>query len=137
MRIKLIVVSVLLASCGNMSMPKLSSLTPHKIEIRQGNLVTPEMREKIKIGMSRLQVRAVIGTPLINDPFHASRWDYVYRLEQDGKLSEQQRLTLYFDNDSLARIDDSAMPAPSASTTQETPAAQSKATAQVEPGTKK
>lgn len=137
MRIELIVVSLLLASCSNMSTPKLAWLTPHKIEIRQGNLVTPEMREKLKVGMSRLQVRSVLGTPLVNDPFHASRWDYVYRLEQSGKLVEQQRLTLYFDDDRLARIDESSMPPLSAPPPQEAPAAQPKAPVPVEPGTKK
>ena len=111
MRIKLLVVSLSLASCSNISIPRPEFLAPHKIEIRQGNLVTPEMREKLKVGMSRLQVRSVLGTPLINDPFHASRWDYIYRLEQKGKIVEQQRLTLYFDNDNLARIDESSMPA--------------------------
>ena len=114
MRIKLLVVSLLLASCNNISIPRPEFLAPHKIEIRQGNLVTPEMREKLKVGMSRLQVRSVLGTPLINDPFHASRWDYIYRLEQKGKIVEQQRLTLYFDNDNLARIDESSMPAEAA-----------------------
>lgn len=106
MRIKLLVISMLLASCSNTL-----SITPHKIEIRQGNLITWEMREKIKVGMPRTQVQAILGTPLISDPFHAGRWDYVYRLEQGGKLLEQQRLTLYFDGDHLARIDDSNMPA--------------------------
>lgn len=142
MRIKLIVVSLLLASCSNVSMPKLAWLTPHKIEVRQGNLITPEMREKLTVGMSRLQVRSVLGTPLINDPFHASRWDYVYRLEQSGKLTEQQRLTLYFDDDRLARIDDSSMPPQSAPPPQEAPVtqppvAQSKEPAPAEPGAKK
>lgn len=114
MRIKLIVISLLLASCGNASIPGLGLLTPHKIEIRQGNLITPELREKLKVGMTRLQVRSVLGTPLISDPFHASRWDYAYSLEQKGRIVEQQRLTLYFDNDHLARIDESNMPAEAA-----------------------
>ena len=118
MRIKLIIISALLASCSGMSMPKLALLTPHKIDIRQGNLITPEMREKLKVGMTRLQVRAALGTPLVSDPFHANQWDYVYRLEQSGKLVEQQRLTLYFENDRLARIDDSNMPALSVPPTQ-------------------
>ncbi len=137
MRFKLIIVSMLLASCSNMSMPRLTSLTPHKIEIRQGNLVTPEMREKLKVGMSRLQVRSVLGTPLVNDPFHASRWDYVYRLEQSGKVVEQQRLTLYFDDDRLARIDESSMPPQSAPSPQVAPAAQPKAPVPVEPDARK
>lgn len=105
MRIKLIAISILLASCS--SMP---SISPHKIEIQQGNLITPEMREKIKVGMSASMVRSILGTPLITDPFHPKRWDYVYTLQQRGKLVEQQRLTLYFDNEHLTRIDDSHMP---------------------------
>lgn len=111
MRIKLIVVSIMLASCSGMSVPNVSSLTPHKIEISQGNMITPEMREKLKVGMTRLQVRAALGTPLVNDPFHANQWDYVYRFEKSGKLVEQQRLTLFFAEDRLERIDDSGMPA--------------------------
>ncbi len=116
MRVILIIASILLVSCSEMTMPKLSSLTPHKIEIRQGNLISPEMRERLKVGMTRLQVRSVLGTPLVSDPFHANRWDYEYRLEQGGKLIEQQRLTLYFEGDRLARIDDGSMPPLSAAT---------------------
>ena len=109
MRIELVVISLLLASCSGIA--KLPSFTPHKIEIRQGNLVTPEMRDKLKAGMIKTQVRAVLGTPLINDVFHASRWDFVYRLEQNSKLTEQQRMTLYFDGEVLTRIDEGNMPA--------------------------
>lgn len=109
MRITLIMVAVLLASCGGVS--RLPSFTPHKMEINQGNLITPEMRRKLKLGMSRSQVRALLGTPLIADAFHPNRWDYAYRLEQNNKLVNQQRMTLYFEGDSLARIDDSTMPA--------------------------
>ena len=111
MRIKLIVVSVLLVSCNEMTMPKLPSFTAHKMEINQGNMVTPEMRHKLKLGMTRLQVQAILGTPLVNDVFHASRWDYVYRFEKKGKLLEKQRMTLYFEGDYLTRIDDGNMPA--------------------------
>lgn len=111
MRIKLIVVSVLLVSCSEMTMPKLPSFTAHKMEINQGNMVTPEMRHKLKLGMTRLQVQAILGTPLVNDAFHASRWDYVYRLEKKGKLLEKQRMTLYFEGEHLTRIDDGNMPA--------------------------
>ncbi len=111
MRIKLIAVSVLLVSCSEMTMPKLPSFTAHKMEINQGNMVTPEMRHKLKLGMTRSQVQAILGTPLVNDVFHTNRWDYVYRLEKKGKLLEKQRMTLYFEGDSLTRIDEGDMPA--------------------------
>ncbi|WP_239234995.1 outer membrane protein assembly factor BamE [Candidatus Nitrotoga sp. BS] len=110
MLIKLIIVSVLLVSCSEMTMPKLPTFTAHKMEINQGNMVTPEMRHKLKLGMTRLQVQAILGTPLVNDVFHANRWDYVYRLEKKAKLLEEQRMTLYFEGEFLTRIDDGNMP---------------------------
>ncbi|MBI5890787.1 MAG: outer membrane protein assembly factor BamE [Nitrosomonadales bacterium] len=103
MRIPTVLVSVLLASCSTSYLP---TFTPYKVEIRQGNLVTQDMRARLKLRMTQAQVKAVLGAPLISDPYHASRWDYVYRLEHDGDLVENQRLTLYFTKDVLTRIDD-------------------------------
>lgn len=100
MRLKLLLLLVLL----------LSACAPYKMDIRQGNLVTPEMREKLKVGMTRAQVRMLLGTPLVEDPFHANRWDYVYYLEHDKVVLDNQRLTLYFDGENVKRIDDSRMP---------------------------
>jgi outer membrane protein assembly factor BamE len=110
MRALLILFSMLLSSCGGASGP----FSLYKMDIRQGNYVTAEMREKLKLGMSRQQVRYVLGTPMISDPFHANRWDYVYLLEHRGKLIEEQRLTLLFEGDNLARIDDGSKPAETA-----------------------
>lgn len=90
--------------------PLLSSCAPYKIDIRQGNFVTPEMREKLKLGMTRQQVRYVLGTPMINDAFHANRWDYAYRLEHGKKLIEEHKLTLYFEGDNLVRMVDGDQP---------------------------
>ncbi len=83
---------------------------PYKMDIRQGNFVTPEMRERLKTGMSRNQVRALLGEPLVTDPFHPDRWDYVYTFEHRRVVQEKQRLTLYFTGDTLSRIDDANMP---------------------------
>ena len=102
---------LLLAACSDMATPKLPSFTPHKMEIRQGNLITPILREKIKAGMSRSQIRNILGTPLIMDAMHPNRWDYVYRFEKNYQLQERQQLTLFFENDRLQRIDDRNMPA--------------------------
>lgn len=104
MRIKIILFSLSLLS------PVLSSCTSYKMDIRQGNFVTPDMREKLKPGMTRQQVRYVLGTPMINDAFHGNRWDYVYRLERAGKVTEQQNMTLYFEGEHLARIVDGVQP---------------------------
>jgi outer membrane protein assembly factor BamE len=104
MRIKIILFALVLF------LPVLSACTPYKMDIRQGNLVTPDMREKLKIGMTRQQVRYVLGTPMISDAFHGNRWDYSYRLQHEGKLTEQQNMTLYFEGDILARIVDGGKP---------------------------
>jgi outer membrane protein assembly factor BamE len=103
-KIILICLSALLVAMGGCT-----SFSPYKMEIRQGNYVTPEMRKKIKIGMSRQQVTSVLGSPLVTDVFHANRWDYIYRFEEKSTLVEKQRLTLYFDGDFVKRIDDSQM----------------------------
>ena len=106
MRIYIVLVSMLFAACSNIS-SYLPTFTPYKVEIRQGNLITQDMRAKIKPGMTQAQVKAALGAPLINDAYHANRWDYFYSLEQQGKVVESQRLTLYFDKKNLlARIDD-------------------------------
>jgi outer membrane protein assembly factor BamE len=108
MRIKSLwlILPLLLAACSDSSMPKAPSFVAHKIDIRQGNQITPDMREQVKVGMNRLQVRAALGTPLVSDPFHANRWDYVYRFEREGKLVEQRRLTVFFEGDNVARLED-------------------------------
>lgn len=83
-----------------------TSFSPYKMDIRQGNYVTPEMRKKIKVGMSRQQVTSALGSPLVSDVFHYNRWDYIYRLEEKGKLVESQRLTLFFEGEFVKRIED-------------------------------
>ena len=100
MRIKIILLGLIF------SVTALSACTIYKMDIRQGNFVTPDMREKLKIGMTRQQVRYVLGTPMVNDAFHGNRWDYVYRLEQGGKMTESRSMALFFEGDSLARIAD-------------------------------
>jgi len=102
MRVKLLFVLAAVLLAG--------ACTPYKMDIRQGNLLRPEAREKLKVGMTRTQVRVLLGTPLVEDPFHPDRWDYVYTLEHDRKPEENQRLTLYFQGDKLIRIDNASMP---------------------------
>lgn len=88
-----------------------TSFKPYKMEIRQGNFITPEMRAKVRVGMSRQQVMTALGSPLISDVFHANRWDYIYRYAEKGQLVEQQRLTVFFEADFVKRIDDSQLAA--------------------------
>ncbi len=82
-------------------------LTPHRIDIRQGNLVTQEMVSSLKPGLTKDQVRFMLGTPLIADMFHADRWDYVYRFVPGGNPAEveQRHLAVFFQDGKLARVE--------------------------------
>jgi outer membrane protein assembly factor BamE len=81
-------------------------LAPYKIDVQQGNVVTQEMVSQLKPGMSREQVKFIMGTPLVADLFHPDRWDYIYRLKK-GKTGaiEERKLTLFFEKDVLARVE--------------------------------
>lgn len=90
----------------------------YRIDVQQGNVVTEEMLEKLKPGMTKSQVLFVLGSPLIVDAFRDNRWDYVYLLREKGDLVEQKRMTLFFDHDNLTKIEnyltDSKKPSKSA-----------------------
>lgn len=118
MRITLFLFALTLAACSH------NWLYPYKMDIRQGNYISPEMRARVKIGMTQSQVKVALGVPLLSDPFHANRWDYVYRFEKRREMIEDQRLTLYFEGDRLARIDDALNQSVPASATSAVPAAQ-------------
>ena len=97
---------------------------PYKIDIQQGNAVTQDMIAKLKLGMTPSQVRFALGTPLVVDPFRANRWDYVYRLEKDGKLIETRRITAVFEEDKLKGIEGDVTPLPELPKAEPAPAPQ-------------
>lgn len=79
--------------------------SPHKLEIQQGNIITEEMLAQLKPGMTASQVRFLLGSPQLLDPFHKDRWDYLYSLRQNGERIGYRHLILYFDGDTLSRIE--------------------------------
>ncbi|MDH5258413.1 MAG: outer membrane protein assembly factor BamE [Gammaproteobacteria bacterium] len=84
----------------------INGCTVHRLDIQQGNIIKDEMVDQLKIGNSKRQVRFVMGSPLLTDPFHANRWDYIYT-DQPGderKVTERRQLTVYFENDRLVKI---------------------------------
>ncbi len=87
-------------------------LSPYRIDVRQGNDVTPEMVAQLKPGMTPDQVRFVLGTPLVVDPFHQDRWDYFYRFQPGRGEAEQKRLTVVFREGRLADYHGDVEPAP-------------------------
>jgi outer membrane protein assembly factor BamE len=115
---------VLIPGCGSWSNP-IDRISPHRIDIQQGNVLSQDMLDKLKPGMTPAQVRFILGTPLVVDPFHKDRWDYIYRLERGGKVLEHRRVTVIFENDRLKGLEGdvvAAKPAaeqPAAATKQE------------------
>lgn len=73
-------------------------------DVQQGNVITQEMVDQLKTGMSRRQVQFVLGTPLITDPFHQDRWDYYYSYKRGKKYRAKRRLSLFFKGDELVEI---------------------------------
>jgi outer membrane protein assembly factor BamE len=101
-----VLLSVLLLSllAGCSLVDSVQKFGPHRIDVQQGNALDPENVARLKLGLSRSQVRFLLGTPLV-DPFRTDRWDYVYLFYEAGTLVEQKRITLFFDGDTLARIE--------------------------------
>ena len=76
----------------------------YRVEIQQGNVISAEQIEKLTPGTPRDEVRFILGTPLIEDPFHAQRWDYFYSLDPaKGEKVTQYRLSIWFEDEKIAR----------------------------------
>jgi outer membrane protein assembly factor BamE len=79
----------------------------HHLDLQQGNTIKLEQLESLEIGMTKSEVRKIMGSPMLSDPFHNQRWDYIYRFVPEKGFERKSLLTLYFENDQLIRIDDS------------------------------
>jgi len=88
----------------------LSAITPYKVEVVQGNFVSKEQVEALKPGMSRQQVREILGTSLLTDVFHKDRWDYVFTIKRQGVNPQERRLTVFFKGELLERFEGDPMP---------------------------
>jgi outer membrane protein assembly factor BamE len=89
-----------------------SSWNPYRPEMFQGNIVTSESIAKLKIGMPSSQVQAILGTPVVGDIFHPEHWDYLYYHSKRGEKVSPQHLSLWFENDTLARWTPETPPTP-------------------------
>lgn len=98
-----VLLAPLVAACTYV--PRIPGITPYKMEIQQGNYVSQEMVSQLKPGMSKEQVRFVLGTPLVTDLFHPDRWDYIYWRETSAGQREQRKLVVFFENGQLARLE--------------------------------
>lgn len=102
-----------LSACGTvdgLSYRVASSITPYRIEVVQGNFVSREQVEALRPGMSRQQVRELLGTSLLVSVFHADRWDYVFTLRRQGVAPQARHLTVFFKNNVMERYEGDTMP---------------------------
>ncbi|MEO8300051.1 MAG: outer membrane protein assembly factor BamE [Burkholderiales bacterium] len=88
----------------------LNWIKPYRIEVVQGNVVTAEMAANLAPGLTRDQVRSVLGSPLLADLFHNDRWDYVFIIRRQGATYQQRRVTVYFSDDRVSRFEADSLP---------------------------
>jgi outer membrane protein assembly factor BamE len=115
---RLIVSAVVLAAlvtagCATVDsyMPTLRSFGVYKLDINQGNYLSQDLVDKLRVGQTKSQVRQLLGTPLLVSPFRDSRWDYVYEFTHQGAVVAHRTFTAYFVDDKLARWEGDEMPA--------------------------
>jgi outer membrane protein assembly factor BamE len=105
--------AVLMAACNTVkdSASRLGSLIePYKVEVVQGNVVTQEQTALLRPGLTRNQVRDLLGTPLITSVFHAQRWDYAFTIRRQGAQPLQRHVSVFFENDVLTRYEADELP---------------------------
>ena len=102
---------LLLQACASAwTSDMLSSVTPYKVEIVQGNVVTREQLAQLKPGMTRDQVREVLGAPLLTDIFHADRWDYPFTIRRKGAEAQRRNVVVGFAGDIVKTIEAPELP---------------------------
>lgn len=102
-----------LSACSSLdgaSTRLVSVVTPYKIDVVQGNFVAREQAAALKVGMSRAQVRDILGTPLLNSIFHANRWDYVFTFKRQNTEPQSRRVTVFFKDDLLEKVQADPLP---------------------------
>ena len=111
-RLSLTVLTLLvgLSGCGVTRGVHSDTFKPYVPDVVQGNFVSREQRQFLRPGMTRAQVRDVLGTPLVTSLFHAGRWDYAFYIRRQGVPTQQFRLTLHFQNDVISSIEGDELP---------------------------
>ncbi|MFC5520085.1 outer membrane protein assembly factor BamE [Polaromonas jejuensis] len=109
----IVMACAVLAACSGMSSSAVNPvnwITPYKVDVIQGNFISSEQVEQLRPGMTRDQVKATLGTPLMASLFHADRWDYVFTLKRQGVEPQSFRYTVFFKGDQLERFEGDTMP---------------------------
>lgn len=84
----------------------------YSLDVPQGNEVTQDKVDKLRAGLTKSQVQYLLGASLLQDPFHANRWDYIYTDVRKGKIKQEKRFTVFFEGDRLVRWEGDVLPTP-------------------------
>lgn len=113
--LSLLALTLVLSACSSLpSMGSIASVsgekvmglvTPYRVEVVQGNVLTKELVAKVKPGMSRAQIRDILGSPLLTDVFHDERWDYAFSIRRQGTPYQQRLVVAWFEGDLLKSLD--------------------------------
>lgn len=106
----LVLLAAASAGCASQRSDRSGLFEPYRTDLPQGNYVTREMLDRVKPGMTRSQVRAALGSPLLENMFRADRWDYVFRYLHASGRSEQRRVTIRFRDDRVDAIEADELP---------------------------
>lgn len=98
------------SSLNNASASMAGIVSPHKVDIVQGNFVSKEQAAALKVGMSRAQIRDILGTPLLVSLFHSDRWDYVFTFKRKGAEPQSRKVTVFFKGELLERFEADELP---------------------------
>ena len=93
----------------------------YKIDVQQGNYVTQDTAARLKVGMSKVEVKQILGTPLLNDVFHANRWDYYFSNVKGHKAEDRTRFTVFFKDDKVVEFTGTTRPVAAAPVGPSTP----------------
>ena len=91
-------------------MPAIEHLGVYKLDVNQGNYLAQDQVERLKVGMTKPQVRTLLGTPLLVSPFRPNEWEYVYEFKRQGRPLEHRNFIVYFVDERLARWEGDEMP---------------------------
>jgi outer membrane protein assembly factor BamE len=104
---------MVLAGCSSLSTTAVNPvnwITPYRVDVIQGNFISSEQVAMLKTGMTRAQVKDLLGTPLLSSLFHADRWDYVFTLKRQGVEPQSLKYTVFFKDELLERFEGDTMP---------------------------
>jgi len=101
----LIVTTALLNGCSYFKYPDI-----HKVTVQQGNIVNQEMVDQLRPGMTRSQVRYILGTPLLMDTFDQDRWDYFYSIKRPGQKEMREKIAVFFNGNTLTHFSGDYLP---------------------------